>query len=379
MPTFEPNLSGRIVRARVERREVALRRRLGGTKGQSRSRLVRLLWLEADDGCRGVGEASSVDWLGNQTGADADSTLDALVARIDGDAPSAGTLLGWSLDAARPSAVRSALQTALLDLEARRRGASFAQMLGAPAPHPSLPLSALVGDDASETMAEEARRLAESGITSFKLKVGGLPLEDDLRRVAAVREAVGANARLRLDANGAWSLDAAVTALRALSRFAPEMVEEPLSDPRQATVLRETLGDCAPAIALDESIANLPSLKSALGIGGFQTLVLKLERVGGPLPALLFAESAARAGVSVVFTDSIESEVGRAATLHTAAAVYQRTGAAPCPVGLGGLFLLDEEPASIARPDARDSRVFPADCEVEGPGLGIANGVGPKP
>jgi muconate cycloisomerase len=113
-------------------------------------------------------------------------------------------------------------------------------------------------------------------------------------------------------------------------------------------------------VALDESVRNRADLGRAITRGGFQVLVLKLERAGGPLAALAMAEVAAAAGIEVVFTDSIESPVGRAATAHVAAAAQRHTGFEPRPLGLGGLLLLDDAPKS-----PRPAFV------VDGPGLGI--------
>jgi L-Ala-D/L-Glu epimerase len=346
--------SSRIVRATLLERRVAMKRPLRGARGPVTERVVRVLRLEADDGATGIGEASRVDWLSpREDGAAADDDA-MLVERILADQPPSAALTAWSLDVLRPSALRSALQTALLDLDARRQGIALAGLLGASDTPPEIPLSALVGDDAPDAMAREAAACAARGLSSFKVKVGRPEASDDVARVAAVRSAIGPGASLRLDANGAWKLDEARRALEALARFGPDFVEEPLFD-------RSALASLASPIpvALDESVSTPASLESALRRGGFAVLVLKLERVGGPLPALSLATRATRAGVRVVFTDSIDGEVGRAATLHVAAAAAARSGSPAEAVGLGGLFVL----AGSGQP-----RVTAA---VTGPGLGI--------
>lgn len=352
-----PHASDPVVDAAIEEQHIALRRPLRGARGTVATRTIRLLRLTARDGTRSVGEASRVDWLATSPSHEDDSLLAVLVERIRSDQPPASTLLRWSMDASRPSAVRSALQTALLDLEARRRGVSVAALLGAASHGDVLPLSALLGDDEAAAMAREASRLFALGIASFKLKVGRADIAADLERVAAVRRAVGPAARLRLDANGAWDLDAAAQALAALESCGAEFVEEPLAEASRIAQLATAL-----PVALDESVRNAAGLDRALVRGGFGVLVLKLERVGGPLPALAMADTARRAGLEVIFTDSIESAVGRAATLHVAAAEAARAGGKPSAVGLGGHFLLGDGDAPCG------------ELRIEGPGLGVSGG-----
>jgi L-alanine-DL-glutamate epimerase-like enolase superfamily enzyme len=317
-----PCTVARIVAATIERREVALRRALRGARGPLRTRSLRVLSLVAVDGVRGVGDASRVDWLGGGA-EDDEAELALLLERIRHDAPPASALLSWSLDPTRPAALRNALQTALLDADARRRGLGLAEFLAAAPVASRLAISALVGDDDPAAMAREAASLAALGLRSFKVKVGRTRLDGDLAAVAAVRGAVGPSAELRLDANGAWpSVSAASAALRALAPFAPAFVEEPLREASGIAALASPL-----PLALDESLRSAADLDLALARGGWSVLVLKLERVGGPLPALAMAARAARAGVAVVFTDSIDGGEGRAAARHPAAA------AAPPPRG----------------------------------------------
>lgn len=356
--------TGRIVDIGVLRKPIALRRPLVGAKGPVTTRSVRLLHLTADDGVAGLGEASTVDWLAAAAGSAATLAplLRALGDRIRSDRPTAEDLLDWTMDDSRPAALRSALQTALLDIEARRRGIGVAALLVGDEPQQtpaaSISLCALLGEGDAENMAREATRLVVRGLTCFKVKVGRPDLSLDVARVLAVRSAIGEAAELRLDANGAWSVDEAHRALEAFAAARPRLVEEPLRDAASVPAL-----DAAGLVALDESVRDQADLDRAIAVGGFSVLVLKLERVGGPLAALAMAGQAARAGLQVVFTDSIESTVGRAATVHVAAAAALLAGAAPRAIGLGGLALLEED---VSRDEASGSKVA-----VRCPGLGI--------
>lgn len=390
----EPTASdARVLTARVERRNLPLRQPLRTPDGLLHHREVRLLTIERDDGFVGLGEASVVDWLGGSSRAGGDAALDLLVRRIVSDRPRAATLLAESFDERLPGAVRSALQTSLLDAEARSRFIPLSRLLGAGVEEP-LAISALLSARGPDELADEATKLAARGFRCFKVKVG-FEGDEDLRRLRALRRAVGAHAILRLDANGAWDFPHASTRLRELHDVAPDFIEEPLgAQPDRLARSRELRA--LSRIALDETVRNGSDLAAAIDARAADVLVLKLERVGGPLPALALARRAFKAGLRVVFTDSIESAVGRAATAHTAAAAYSTAGAHaehPTPraaephsapgtaaeehrpeanggdspgeaVGLGGLFLLDED--ASPRPW----------WKTEGPGLGVEANAG---
>lgn len=321
-----------------------------------------MLRLDRGDGSVGFGEASVVDWLGSGGSArDVARALDSLCERVAADRPSPQTLLRLTLDDGLPSAVRAGLQTALLDAEARAKGTSVAELLGAES-DAALPISALVGEGEPEAMAREAAAWVARGYAGVKLKVGR-DAEADLRRARALREAIGPAAELRLDANRAWSHTEAMANLARLRAVAPAFVEEPCdpeaageTDPAEWQALRALV-----PVAADESIADDGDLERALERRSCDVLVVKLERVGGPLPALHLAARARAAGLAVVFTDSIESEVGRAATVHVARAAYRSETEAQA-LGLGGLFLLQGADGE-------------AECRAIGPGLGAVEGV----
>lgn len=351
-----PVLTGRIVDASVIRRPLALRHALRGAHGSVTSRSVRLLHLVAEDESEGVGEGSSVDWLSSVPADNTVRWFRTAAESIRRDKPAANDLLRWTIETDAPAVLRSALQTALFDVESQRLRLGVAEMLGASRDCETLPLSALIGEESPAAMAREAADFYERGLCCFKVKVGSGDLALDVARATAVRRAIGPDSGLRLDANGAWSLTEAGAALSALEAAHPDFVEEPLRHASEVERLDSPL-----ALALDESIRTLRDLEVAIERGCWSFLVLKLERVGGPLPALAMAAIAMRAGLDVVFTDSIESRVGRAATVHVAAAAYSRGAGNLHAIGLGGHFLLGD---GVADESA-------AEVHADGPGLGV--------
>ncbi|HET8606601.1 MAG TPA: mandelate racemase/muconate lactonizing enzyme family protein [Gaiellaceae bacterium] len=136
----------------------------------------------------------------------------------------------------RRGAVVRALSTvdvALWDLKARLLGLPLARLLGVyqdPVPAYASGGYYYEDRDAELEVEEEASGWAEAGYTAMKLKVGGVPLEVDVKRLAAFRRTVGDGPRLMLDANNAWrDWRTALEAIRRFEEFGIEWIEEPLS------------------------------------------------------------------------------------------------------------------------------------------------------
>lgn len=341
----------RLVGAAVEALHVALRRPLVTARGTVTTRHGFLLRLTSGDGVSGIGEASPAYWLGETDIDTIAGDLSRVVALVAG-----GTDATRLRAAAVGAAAACAVDTALLDLEARTRGTAVTTLLGGDAAA-AVPVCALLAGDSVASLGDEAAAAVARGFRTLKLKVGAGATADDVARVDAARRAAGARIALRLDANGAWTPAQARGALAALEPFDIELVEEPLRAPAPHELAALAARTSIP-LALDESITDAAALGLAAAAGGVSALVVKPARVGGPRRALTLARAAARLGLRVVVTDSIESAVGTRAALHVAAAL-----AAPrLAVGLGGACQLTDVPDELTAPALRA-------C---GPGLAVA-------
>ncbi|MFC6735947.1 mandelate racemase/muconate lactonizing enzyme family protein, partial [Halolamina salina] len=172
---------------------------------------------------RGVGEATPLPgWTEGYE--DCESALR--------DLPESWQREGVDFDGGQPPtpAARHGYRLAVLDAEARSNGTPLAALLaergGGPAPSESVPVNATVGDGTIEETVAAARAAADAGFDCLKLKVGARSVDDDVDRVAAVREAV--DATVRVDANGAWERESATEAVDAFAAMGVEYVEQPL-------------------------------------------------------------------------------------------------------------------------------------------------------
>ena len=171
------------------------------------------------------------------------------------------------------------------------------------------------------------------GATTAKVKVAesGQTLADDVARVNAVRALIPV---VRVDANGAWSVEQAVAAAAALSADGPlEYLEQPCATVAELAQLRLRI---TVPVAADESIRKAADPLAVVRAGAADIAVLKVAPLGG-VRALL--DIAAAIDIPVVISSALDSAVGIAAGLAAAAALPHLEHA--CGLGTGGLFVTD--------------------------------------
>lgn len=158
---------------------------------------------------------------------------------------------------------------------------------------------------------------ASNGCTTAKVKVAepGQSLDEDLARVLAVRQALGPAGRVRVDANGAWTVDGAVEAIRVLDEVRLEYVEQPC---RSVAELREVRSRVDVPIAADESIRRATDPLRVRDLEAVDIAVLKVQPLGGVRACLRIAEQLA---LPVVVSSAVETSVGIAAGVALAAAL----------------------------------------------------------
>lgn len=178
-----------------------------------------------------------------------------------------------------------------------------------------------------------------SGCGTAKVKVAepGQTLRDDEARLEAVRDALGPEGAVRVDANGAWSLDEAVTAVPLLDRAAGglEYAEQPCAGVEDLAALRRRVDV---PVAADESIRRAEDPYRVRDLEAADVAVLKVQPLGGVAACLRIAEDI---GLPVVVSSALETSVGIAAGLALAAALPEL----PHACGLATVALLADDVA----------------------------------
>lgn len=176
-----------------------------------------------------------------------------------------------------------------------------------------VPVNCTVPAVGPETAAAIVRA---SGCATAKVKVAepGQTLQDDLERVEAVRDAVG-DGRVRIDANGAWSVEEALRALKELRRFDLEYVEQPCAAVEDLAAVRRRTDVL---VAADESIRRAEDPLLVRKLEAADIAVLKVQPIGGVRACLEIAE---QIGLPVVVSSALETSIGIAAGVALAAAL----------------------------------------------------------
>jgi O-succinylbenzoate synthase len=176
------------------------------------------------------------------------------------------------------------------------------------------------------------------GTTTAKVKVAerGQTIADDVCRVAAVRDAMGPGGRIRVDANGGWSVAEATDALRRLAAYGLEYAEQPCAEVSELRELRLALArnGIDVLVAADESIRKAEDPIRVAREEAADLVVVKVAPLGGVHRAL---EVVAACGLPAVVSSALDTSVGMAAGVALAAALPEL----PFACGLGTVALLE--------------------------------------
>ncbi|MCB9568586.1 MAG: dipeptide epimerase [Myxococcales bacterium] len=327
--------------------ELELRYPFGISRGSVDRLPTLLLRLDAAEGPAGVGEAAPVRYLG-VSAADHRPVIERLVAALAEDAaddPRAAIAGVRELAEGVPAAL-AAVDVALWDRAARRRGLPLHAHLGLPPPAGLTTYT--IALDTLEAMAARGREAA--ALPLLKIKLGRDP---DFDRAAIDAVAAAApRARLRVDANGGWSFDQARALLPHLADRGVEMVEQPLARGALAALEALRRGSPLPIFADEDvqSLASLPALR-----GRVDGINIKLMKCGGISEALAMIDFARGEGWQILLGCMIESRVGLAAAAQLSGSVdaldldaHMLTVGDPVPPG--SLERLDPAPPALAGP-----------------------------
>jgi muconate cycloisomerase len=308
------------------------------------------------EGNEGWGEGAPRPYVTGETVATMLADLEAAwpaiattpVLRLDG--PQDLTLLQADLPAGPipglGGAARAAIELAVLDCVLRRDGRPLSSLL--PARRSTVRYSGVISAGSAERARATASIFRTFGITQVKVKVG---FDGDLDNVRAVRDALGPDASIRADANGAWQPDEALRAIAGLAELGVECVEQPL--PRTALAELVALRARSPLpLMADESLVTIADARELAATGAVDHFNLRVSKCGGLSRCVAIAAIARDAGIGVQVGCQVgETAILSAAGRHLAAGLdqllyaegsfgeallLQDLGRVPVMFGLGG-------------------------------------------
>jgi o-succinylbenzoate synthase len=277
-------------------------------RGRLETREMVLLRVRDEEGRLGLGEAVPLSLRGGATLREVIRELEELAT--SGLPPTSAGSVDAGEIAALSAPARCAVATALFDLGERQTGR--------PREPGPVPCNATLVAAEPAAVAEDALRWAEEGYSTFKLKLGA---GEDVAQVAAVRDALGPEAQIRVDANASWDLETAKRIVAELEPFGVQLVEQPVATMEEAAELSRV---CSIPLAGDESIETVEDAAAATRSGAFQLTGIKLAKVGGSRSA---REIASRLPAYV--SSALDGPVGIAMAARVAAEIQD----APWPAG----------------------------------------------
>jgi L-alanine-DL-glutamate epimerase-like enolase superfamily enzyme len=214
------------------------------------------------------------------------------------------------------SSVRAAFDMALHDVAGKVAGLPLYALLGGG--RRTLATDVTVGLAEPDVMARQAGEIKRSGVGAIKVKLGTTAAED-LRRIERIREAVGDELPLRVDANQGWDFPTAVTVLTHLERSGIEYCEQPLAHWDHANFRRLRERVSIPIMA-DESVFDHHDAFSLTAGGCCDFLNIKLAKSGGIRTALKIDAVAEACGARCMLGCMLETRLGLTAAAHLVSA-----------------------------------------------------------
>lgn len=318
---------------------LAIRSGRGGAHTESPFLLVK---VHTDQGITGIGEASCTPrWSGEDQVTGAHLIRTYLEPLLIGEDPVAVERCTekFRLAFAANYFTKSAVEMALWDIAGKALGKPVYELLGGKV-REFVPTKWSVSGVEPTKAAEIALWAVEQGFIAMKVKVGIDP-DQDVARVKAVREAVGPNIKLGVDANGGWPSDIAVKTIERLCVYDIAFVEQPVSPeelPSMAAVRRKIR---VPVIA-DESIYTLQDARTLARLEAADVFSVYVGKAGGIGPARQIAAFAQSCSLTCTVGSNLELGVGSAAMIHLALATRGIDAETfPCDI-IGPLFYEDD-------------------------------------
>jgi L-alanine-DL-glutamate epimerase-like enolase superfamily enzyme len=266
----------------------------------------------------------------------------------------------------------TAIDFCLHDIVGKKLGVPVYQLLGG-LTNPKIPLGMVVSYGPPDWVAEKALKVKKAGFKSIKLKVSPGDTSKDVENIKAVREAVGYDIKLGMDANGGWDYLQALDALKKMEKYDLFMFEQPVPwwDIDGMARLRQKVGI---PICADESATELSSVMEIIHKNAADCLFIKVARVGGLAKSLKWLSIAKAANIPVMMGCLTGTGFESAAQTHLLAASewmghieHENNG----PLHLHDIYDTVSQPVTddiaVKLPRYENGYLYPP----EGPGLGV--------
>lgn len=284
-----------------------------GTMHFAQNLLIR---IHTNEGITGTGECSAFPMIVGETQATCFEMAKEFAAIWKQKDPLDIDLRMQELDlfTARNYTAKSAFDLALHDIASQHAGLPLYAFLGGT--RKPIVSDLTIGIDTPESMAKQAISFVENGVSTIKVKLGKKP-SDDIERIKAIRNAIGYNTNIRIDANQGWAYDDATTALTALGAYQLEFCEQPMRT--YTDELLPALCKISPIkLMADESVYTHHDAERIIRNKACHYINIKFAKSGGIAEATRINEVAEKNNIACMMGGMLESRLALTAKVHFA-------------------------------------------------------------
>ena len=322
--------------------------------------LVRVV---TDDGLEGWGEATVTPRWSGETCRGAQAMVDGVLAPAVIGCPADEIIeLDRRMDAVAVGNwfAKSAIEMACWDIQGKALGKPVYELLGGPCRSLTIRSRFSLGAYESERARRRAQELVSAGFTTFKVKVGIDPARD-VERVRIVRETIGPEIALTIDANGGWDVETSIRCIRELEDCHLTLVEQPIP-PGDYTGLARVRRETGASILADESCFDLVNAGELIQHNCCDAISLYPGKNGGIRKAREIALLAEQHGIPCSIGSNLEWDLGTAAMAHFIVATAN--------------MQVERYPGDLLGPDYHDVSIATNPLKIDGPLTTLNSGPG---
>ena len=316
----------RITKINVEAKEAKLKEPITIALGTIEHSMSAIVEIETDEGISGYGEGSPGILITGETLKGTAECIQLFEKQLIGVDPLDIEKVHHVMNtvAAQAPSAKTAIDIACYDLLGKKADLPMYKLLGGFSN--TVETDMTIGINTPEIMAQKAKQAIQQGFDTLKIKVG-TGFAQDVARIKAIREVVGNDIKLRLDANQGWKPKEAVNMIQRLSEYGIELVEQPVAS-HDIDGLAFVTKNVSVPIMSDESCFNSKDALRLIKEHAVDYVNIKLMKCGGIHEALRINSICEAAGVECMIGCMVEeTNIGVTAAAHLAAGVKNITRA----------------------------------------------------
>lgn len=322
-----------------------------------------VLRIETDTGIEGAGEATVLCRWSGETAWGAQAIVDRVFTpQLIGQDPCDIANINQILDRTSQGNwfTKSAIEMACWDIKGKEAALPVYELLGGAVRSRSIKCRFSMGAYSLERAERRTQELVSAGFTTIKVKVGTNP-DEDVARVKMVRETMGPDLELTIDANAGWDAATAIAAMKRMSDFNVALFEQPT--PRgDFAALAEVRQAIAPEIMADDICFDLADAKECIRNNACDVINVYPGKNGGISKTAAIVSYAAEHGIPCSIGSNLELDIASAAMCHAVVG---------CPN-----MNIEQYPGDILGPEYHEICIVKNPLKIEGPVITIPDSPG---